>query len=169
MTKRVLTAQIKHETNTFSILPTTLDSYRARVLYEGDELKERLKGTNNELAGVMDVAAEKGWELVTPIAGDATPSGKVSSEAWEYLASAVFNALKNDGPFDAVLISLHGPTYRLWQPSTSMRMSRLRWRKAPMHSSHIELTRTLIWRSGDVRWRNCLRVSLPGKSMGTKR
>ena len=108
MTKRVLTAQIKHETNTFSILPTTLNSYRARVLYEGDEVKERLKGTNNELAGVMDVAAEKGWELVTPIAGDATPSGKVSSEAWKYLASAVFNALKNDGPFDAVLISLHG-------------------------------------------------------------
>ena len=108
MTKRVLTAQIKHETNTFSILPTTLDSYRARVLYEGDEVKERLKGTNNELAGVMYVAAENGWELVTPIAGDATPSGKVSSEAWEYLASAVFNALKNDGPFDAVLISLHG-------------------------------------------------------------
>ena len=61
MTKRVLTAQIKHETNTFSILPTTLDSYRARVLYEGDEVKERLKGTNNELAGVIDVAAEKGW------------------------------------------------------------------------------------------------------------
>jgi len=63
MTKRVLTAQIKHETNTFSILPTTLDSYRARVLYEGDEVKSRLKGTNNELAGVMEVAAENGWEF----------------------------------------------------------------------------------------------------------
>ena len=37
MTKRVLTAQIKHETNTFSTLPR-LDSI-GRVLYEGDEVK----------------------------------------------------------------------------------------------------------------------------------
>ena len=35
MTKRVLTGQIKHETNTFSVLPTTLASYRARLLLEG--------------------------------------------------------------------------------------------------------------------------------------
>ena len=108
MTKRVLTAQIKHETNTFSILPTTLDSYRARVLYEGDDVTSLLKGTNNELAGIIDVAEEQGWLLFTPIAGDATPSGKVSTEAWEYLSGAVMDALRNEDPFDAVLLSLHG-------------------------------------------------------------
>ena len=70
MTKRVLTGQIKHETNTFSNLPTTLDSYRARVLYEGEDVLSRLEGSNNELAGVMAVGAEQGWELFAPIAAD---------------------------------------------------------------------------------------------------
>ncbi len=108
MTKRILTSQIKHETNTFSILPTTLDSYRARVLYEGADVLANLKGTNNEIAGVMDVAKEQGWELVAPVAADATPSGKVSSEAWAYLSGCVLDAIAAEGPFDGVLLSLHG-------------------------------------------------------------
>jgi len=108
MTKRILTSQIKHETNTFSILPTTLDSYRARVLYEGADVLANLKGTNNEIAGVMDVAREQGWELVAPVAADATPSGKVSAEAWAYLSGCVLDAIAAEGPFDGVLLSLHG-------------------------------------------------------------
>jgi microcystin degradation protein MlrC len=35
MTKRVLIAGFKHETNTFSILPTTLQSYEARGYVRG--------------------------------------------------------------------------------------------------------------------------------------
>ena len=108
MTKRVLTGQIKHETNTFSILPTTLDSYRARVLYEGEDVLSRLEGSNNELAGVMAVGAEQGWELVAPIAADATPSGKVSKDAWAHLSSCLLDSIRKGGPYDGVLISLHG-------------------------------------------------------------
>ena len=108
MTKRVLTGQIKHETNTFSILSTTLDSYRARVLYEGEDVLSRLEGSNNELAGVMVVGAEQGWELFAPIAADATPSGKVSKYAWTYLSSCLLDAIQKGGPYDGVLISLHG-------------------------------------------------------------
>lgn len=108
MTRRVLTAQIKHETNTFSILPTTLDSYRARVFLEGGAVLPALKGTNNEIAGVLDVANQEGWDLVAPIAADATPSGRVSAQSWSYLKSSVLNALEKDGPFDAICLSLHG-------------------------------------------------------------
>tara|TARA_Y100001934_G_scaffold751_1_gene994 strand:+ start:129 stop:1610 length:1482 start_codon:yes stop_codon:yes gene_type:complete len=108
MTKRVLTGQIKHETNTFSVLPTTLDSYRARLLLEGGEVAEGLSGTNNEIAGLMEVAGAQGWDLTTAVAADATPSGKVSKEAWAYLSGLVLGAIENEGPFDAVLLSLHG-------------------------------------------------------------
>ena len=83
MTRRVLTARIKHETNTFSILPTTLDSYPARVFLEGGAVLPALKGANNEIAGVLDIANEEGWDLVAPIAADAPPSGKVSAETCE--------------------------------------------------------------------------------------
>lgn len=108
MTKRVLTGQIKHETNTFSVLPTTLASYRARLLLEGGEVAEGLSGTNNEIAGLMEVASAQGWDLKTAVAADATPSGKVSKEAWAHLSGLVLGAIEKEGPFDAVLLSLHG-------------------------------------------------------------
>ncbi len=108
MTKRVFAAQIKHETNTFSILPTTLDSYRARIFHEGDAVLPALRGTDNEIAGVLEVAEAEGWELIAPIAADATPSGKVTAETWAYLKSSLLDALESDGPFDAVCLSLHG-------------------------------------------------------------
>ena len=38
MTRRVLSAEIAHETNTFSILPATLESYRSRLYYEGADI-----------------------------------------------------------------------------------------------------------------------------------
>ena len=38
MTRRVLSAEIGHETNTFSILPTTLESYRTRIYFEGADI-----------------------------------------------------------------------------------------------------------------------------------
>ena len=108
MTKRILTAQIKHETNTFSILPTTLDSYRARVLYEGADVLSNLENTNNEIAGVIDIARAEGWTLIPVIAADATPSGKLTAETWAYLRDRVTDTLAADGPVDAVLLSLHG-------------------------------------------------------------
>ena len=42
---RILIAGFKHETNTFSAVPTDLDSYRARALYYGDMIAEQLRGT----------------------------------------------------------------------------------------------------------------------------
>ena len=41
MAYRVLIAQFMHETNTFSVLPTTLDDYRRRWLVQGQELAAR--------------------------------------------------------------------------------------------------------------------------------
>ncbi len=108
MTKRVLTAQIKHETNTFSILPTTLDSYRARIFHEGDAVLSALRGTNNEIAGVLDVAEDRGWELVAPVCADATPSGRVTADTWAYLKSSILDTIESSGPFDAICLSLHG-------------------------------------------------------------
>ena len=35
MPRRILSAEIAHETNTFSVKPTTLESYRERLYYEG--------------------------------------------------------------------------------------------------------------------------------------
>lgn len=106
MTKRVLMAQVMHETNTFSKLPTDLDAFRARYLHLGDDVVTAFKGTKSETAAFLDVAEQKGWTAIHPIAAAATPSGIVTKDAWEFLAGAVVKAARPKP--DGILLALHG-------------------------------------------------------------
>ncbi len=106
MTYSVLTGQIMHETNTFSRLPTDLDAYRARYLYYGDEVAEKLDGTRTEMGGILASAENFGWNLIHPIAANATPSGKVTAGAWSELKGAIIGAA--EGQIDGVYLALHG-------------------------------------------------------------
>ena len=107
MTRRILSAKISHETNTFSILPTTLDLYKACCYYRGEEIVKAFTGTRSEMGAHLDEAKKYGWELVQPIAAAATPGGKTPAEAWAHLSGAVIEAC-SPGPFDGVLLALHG-------------------------------------------------------------
>ncbi len=107
MARKVLSAEISHETNTFSILPTTLALYKARRYYRGEEIAKALSGTKTEMGAHLDAAKKYGWELVQPIAAAATPGGKTPAEDWAHLSGAVLEACQ-EGPFDGVLLSLHG-------------------------------------------------------------
>ena len=88
MTRRVLSAEINHETNTFSVLPTTLESYRTRLYYRDAEIARAMAGTACEIAAHIDAAARHGWRLVQPIATRATPSGKTTAKAWATTATS---------------------------------------------------------------------------------
>lgn len=105
---RILTAAFKHETNTFSPLPTDLAAYRARCLRYGAEVPAYFTGTATEMGAFIDAAQAHGWDLVHCVAADATPSGKVTQEAFEHIAGTMEDALRNQGPFDAILLCLHG-------------------------------------------------------------
>ncbi len=80
--RRVLSAEIAHETNTFSVLATTLESYRSRLYYEGADIAAAMGGSACEIAAHLDAAERFGWDLAQPIAARATPSGKTTAEAW---------------------------------------------------------------------------------------
>lgn len=107
MSRRILSAEISHETNTFSILPTTLALYEARRYYRGGEIAKALSGTRTEIGAHLDAAKKFGWNLVQPIAAAATPGGKTPAGDWAHLTGAVLEACQ-EGPFDGVLLSLHG-------------------------------------------------------------
>lgn len=108
MAKRILTAAFKHETNTFSPLPTDLAAYAARSLRYGADVPRYFRGTATEMGAFIDAAERHGWELVYPVAADATPSGKVTREAFDAIAGTIEEALRTQGPFDAMLLCLHG-------------------------------------------------------------
>jgi hypothetical protein len=105
---RLLLAMMKHETNTFSPVPTPLQRFRDWGLHEGDGVVTAYRGTNHPLAAYLDLAAETGAEIVTPIAAEGMPSGPVAPEAYSYLTGKILDALAAQGPFDAALLDLHG-------------------------------------------------------------
>jgi microcystin degradation protein MlrC len=108
MAARILIAQAKHETNTFSRLPTDLEAYAKRMLRYGDDIAAAVRGTNSELGGFLEVAEREGWRTRFAIAADATPSGRLAAACWTQLKTAILEALERGGPFDGILLALHG-------------------------------------------------------------
>jgi microcystin degradation protein MlrC len=105
---RVLTAVFKHETNTFSPLPTDLKAYAARSLHYGTDIPAYYRATATEMGAFIDAAVRHGWDMIYSVAGDATPSGKVTQACFDHFVGTIEKSLRDDGPFDAVLLCLHG-------------------------------------------------------------
>ncbi len=108
MTHRVLMAGFRHETNTFSTLPTDLAAFEARALYRGAEIAEAYRGTQTEMAAFFDACARHGWTPIPVLAADATPSGKVTRDAFETFTGEILAALDAEAPIDALFLPLHG-------------------------------------------------------------
>ena len=105
---RLVIAQMKHETNTFSPVPTPLVRFAhgSAAPYEGREVYEAFKGTGTAIGAFIDLADKAGAEAVFPIAGNAAPSAPVETAAYEAMAARIVDAVAKG--CDAVLLDLHG-------------------------------------------------------------
>src|SRR5271166_4038398 len=63
MAFQVLTGEIAHETNTFSIVPTTLESFRRRTYLTDNEIPATRRGTHTEFGATFETADKYGWTL----------------------------------------------------------------------------------------------------------
>jgi microcystin degradation protein MlrC len=108
MTFTVFAASVMHETHTFSITPTTLESFKAYQFLRGDEIPRAMRGTRAEWGAVFDLADEFGWNVVHPLSAIAQPSGKVTAEALTHMLDLITNGLTAALPVDGVLLPLHG-------------------------------------------------------------
>lgn len=105
---RVLTGLFGHESNAFSRLPTALANFEKYLLAYGDDVPAKIKGASIEPAGVEQAAEEYGWDLIRTVVAWATPSGPVAQDAWDACAGAILEAAMSKGPFDGVLLNMHG-------------------------------------------------------------
>jgi len=105
---RLVIAQMKHETNTFSPVPTPLARFArgGGAVIEGRAVRDAFKGTGSAIGAFIDLAEAAGAEAVYPVAGNAAPSAPVESDAYEWMASRILEAVK--AGCDAVLLDLHG-------------------------------------------------------------
>ncbi|KPL53399.1 microcystin degradation protein MlrC [Prosthecomicrobium hirschii] len=109
MTRTILTAEFQHESNTFSRIGATLDSFRQRYWFTGDAAIQARGDANTPLAGFLDVARREGWQVVHPISTGATPSGPVTREAYETIAGLIVDAVRAERDrLDGILLGLHG-------------------------------------------------------------
>ena len=65
--KRVLLGGMKHETVTFVPGVATLDTFRRNHLVEGADVFGPVRGTGQEIDGILEVAKEEDIELIPTI------------------------------------------------------------------------------------------------------
>ncbi|WP_086465414.1 M81 family metallopeptidase [Oceanibaculum nanhaiense] len=104
-----LLAMMKHETNTFSPVPTPLERFaRGRgTPPEGQDAVAAYRGTQSALAAFIDIAEKEGATYDIPVAGQAWPSGPVQDDAYNYMTGKIIAAAKAR-KYDAILLDLHG-------------------------------------------------------------
>lgn len=103
---RFVIAQMQHETNTFSPVPTPWEAFGNRGPSIGREALEAIQGTRVPMAAFIDLARREGAEIVTPIAAWANPSGPVDGEAYDRICGLICDAVRQG--CDAVYLDLHG-------------------------------------------------------------
>jgi len=105
---KLLLATMKHETNTFSHVPTPISRFHADgQLLEHDAAINFYSGTATVPGGYLEVAKASGADFEVPLAADAWPSGIVEDNAFETMASRICDSFSR-GEFDGVLLDLHG-------------------------------------------------------------
>lgn len=103
---RVVIAMMKHETNTFSPIPTPWSRFEEWGAYFGADVLAAYEQTNMTLGAYIRLAKEAGAEIVTPIAAEAMPSGIVQSDAYEKMSDCILESVSKGA--DAIMLDLHG-------------------------------------------------------------
>jgi microcystin degradation protein MlrC len=101
---RLLLAMMKHETNTFSPVPTPLA--RFGPLY-GEAAIRAYRGTGTGLGAYLDLAKRERAEIVLPIAAGASPSAPVEDAAYAHITDTICEAVARGG-YDGIMLDLHG-------------------------------------------------------------
>ena len=107
MAFRVLTAEVSHETNTFSALQTDEDAFHNRFFLRGEAALKERGSANTELAGFLDAGRTHDWDITHVLSVAAGPSGYVKRAAFNWFCDPIVGRA-SDGDFDGILIALHG-------------------------------------------------------------
>ena len=107
MRYRVLTAEVAHESNTFSRVATDEQAFRNTCFLVGDDAITTRADHNTELAGFVDIANKYEWQLDHVLSASAGPSGKVTGAAFDWLVEPIIAALESNR-YDGILLGLHG-------------------------------------------------------------
>jgi microcystin degradation protein MlrC len=106
---RIATAGFQHESNTFSSMPASLDRWQRSGIIEGEAIRKEYATSQSTLAGFFAAAeADPEVELVPLVFTRLTPMAAMTEEASRHIMDRIVAAIRDNGPWDAVLLAQHG-------------------------------------------------------------
>lgn len=105
MTYKILSAQLSHETNTFSNAVTDMAAFKRRIFVENEGVIKQYANTSTELGAHIAYAQEHNWTLIQPFAAHGTPSGPVTAHMLNYCTDRL---VEQAAHVDGAILALHG-------------------------------------------------------------
>lgn len=104
---RIAIGGISHETSTFTLVPTNLDSFHERAYLHEEEIIEKFAGSNTPIGGYLDGASKHGFEIHPTVHAEAFPSGPAPRAVFDGILDELVCGIEAAGA-DGVLLDLHG-------------------------------------------------------------
>lgn len=105
---RFVIGQAIHETNTFSGMRTTEESFRALEWAFGEQIRTNHEGVRSYIGGMFSEAERLGIETTPVFAAAACPSGIIAQETYDAMKQHLLEGIATAGEYDAVCLALHG-------------------------------------------------------------
>jgi microcystin degradation protein MlrC len=106
--RRIFTATLGTETNTFSPLPTGLNTFQETCLFRNGSYGDRVPLFGAPLVVWRRLADARGWHTTESLCAFAAPAGRTVKAVYEAFRNEILADLRAAMPVDAVLLSLHG-------------------------------------------------------------
>ena len=104
---RFALAGISHETNTFHSIPTKYENFEKSGILIGEDIK-KLYESPSTIGGFYEASVDLNFEIVPLLITQTGPLGTIEADAFEKILSQILDLIQNNGPFDAILLNLHG-------------------------------------------------------------
>nr|MBC8452852.1 M81 family metallopeptidase [Chloroflexota bacterium] len=112
-TLRIATLGIHHETNTFASNKTTMAEFKRSGLQtyavqRGQQYYDMHELSQTSMAGFIQASKRLDFELVPLIFAATDTAGTISKEVFDTLGGEALDMLRDQGPFDGVLLNQMG-------------------------------------------------------------
>ncbi|MBR4120915.1 MAG: M81 family metallopeptidase [Spirochaetales bacterium] len=105
---KILVAELNQESNSFCPTRTSLDDFRRYGICFGEEYRENVRGIRIEAEGIFNALEEYGIDYVPAIRMRAQAGSMTLPEVYDFFVSNIDRIVKEQGPFDGAVLSLHG-------------------------------------------------------------
>ena len=99
---------LSHETNTFSSVPADYAAFEREGILRGGEIEEKFGESQATLAGFLEAGRELGFAAIPLLHARTGPIGLITSDAFDRIVGEMIQMLRQEGPWDGVLLANHG-------------------------------------------------------------